>query len=148
MDKQWHPKQLIEKNMRATAFILSISMLLLSCGHDETADIKPDFTLSADEIVGEFLDDAQAANAKFNDKVVQVNGAIMELNKTDGKITGVKISSDEFNIVNCTFQEPIDPQFLPENVITVKGVCSGFLGDSESMLPGGTVELKRSSLVK
>ena len=87
-----------------------------------------------------FLDDEQAARTKYVDQVIEVSGPVMEVNKTDGKITGVKISSDEFYIVNCSFQEPVES--LSQSEITIKGVCSGFLGDSESMLPGGTLELK------
>lgn len=115
-------------------------------GHAETADEEAAFSMTSDAIVQEFLDEEQAARTKYVDKVIEVSGPVFEINKADGQITGVKLSSDEFYIVNCTFQNPMD-ELTGEN-IKVKGVCSGFLGDSESMLPGGTVELKRSAIVK
>jgi hypothetical protein len=115
-------------------------------GHDETADVEAAFSLSADAIVQEFLDDEAAASAKYIDQVIEVSGPVFEIVKADGHISGVKISSDEFAIVNCTFQS--SPEAMTEGEIKIKGVCSGFIGDSESMLPGGTVELKRGALVK
>ena len=127
----------------------TIALLTFSaCGHDDTADEEPAYTLTADQIVNEFLDDAAAANQKFNDQIVQVSGTVMELNKENGMITGVKLSEDEFNIVNCTFQHPMESHKVAGNTLTVKGVCSGFLGDASSMLPGGTVELKRAAVVE
>jgi hypothetical protein len=128
--------------------LLALTMLA-SCGHQETADESAAFTVTADAIVAEFLDNAEAANAKYNDQIIEVTGPVMELSKENGMITAIKLSSDEFNIVNATFQHPIEADQVPSSgELTVKGVCSGFLGDSESMLPGGTVELKRSALVK
>jgi len=120
---------------------------LLSCGHAETADEEAAFVVSGDEIVQSFLDNEQESGAKYIDQIIQVTGPIMELSKENGQVTSVMISSDEYNIVSCTFQNPVDLDEISGDQITVKGVCSGFLGDASSMIPGGTVELKRSSLV-
>lgn len=114
--------------------------------HDDTANVEAAYALSADAIVQEFLDDEAGASSKYIDQVVEISGPVFEIVKTDGQITGVKISSNEFALVNCTFQA--SPEFIAEETINIKGVCSGFIGDSESMLPGGTVELKRGALIK
>ena len=123
-----------------------IGVYMFNQEHSETADMEAVFSGSSDEAVQLFLDDEQAARTRYVDHVIEVSGPVMEVNKTDGKITGVKISSDEFYIVNCSFQQPVET--LNQSEITVKGVCSGFLGDPESMLPGGTLELKRSVIVQ
>lgn len=126
-----------------------IVMLVLAsgCGHDQTSSEKPAFEMTSDEIVNAFLENDSTSNAKYNDQIIQITGPVMELSKENGMVHGVKLSSDEFNIVNCTFQNPVDAAEIGGESITVKGVCSGFLGDSDSMLPGGTVELKRAALV-
>lgn len=128
---------------------LFISSLLLctACGHEETANEEAAFSLSVEEVVNAFLDDEAAANLKYNDLIIEVSGPVMELNKEVGMITGVKLSNDEFNIVNCTFQNPVESTSIQGTTLKVKGVCSGFLGDASSMLPGGTVELKRAAIV-
>ena len=112
-------------NKLTTIFFASLIIGLASCGHDQTADEAPAFQLSSDEIVNDFLDDEAGANAKYNDQVVQISGPVMELSKENGQVLGVKLSSDEFNIVNCTFQHPIDAGAITRNEITVKGktVC-------------------------
>ena len=127
--------------------IIALPLALLSCGHAETADEEAAFVVSGDEIVQSFLDNEQESGAKYIDQIIQVTGPIMELSKENGQVTSVMISSDEYNIVSCTFQNPVYLDEISGDQITVKGVCSGFLGDASSMIPGGTVELKRSSLV-
>ena len=127
--------------------IIALPLALFSCGHAETADEEAVFVVSGDEIVQSFLDNEQESGAKYIDQIIQVTGPIMELSKENGQVTSVMISSDEYNIVSCTFQNPVDLDEISGDQITVKGVCSGFLGDASSMIPGGTVELKRSALV-
>ncbi len=127
--------------------LFAVPFVLLSCGHSEMADEEAAYAVSGDEIVQAFLDNEQESSAKYIDQIIQVSGPIMELSKENGQVTAVMISSDEYNIVSCTFQHPLSPDDISGDQITVKGVCSGFLGDASSMIPGGTVELKRSSLV-
>jgi len=127
--------------------IVILPLTLISCGHSETADEEAAYRVSGDEIVRSFLDNEQKSSAKYIDQIIEVSGPIMELAKENGQVTAVMISSDEYNIVSCTFQHPINPEEIAGDQITVKGVCSGFLGDASSMIPGGTLELKRSSLV-
>ena len=89
-------------------------------GHDETADATAAFVSTSDDIVGEFLDDLPGSTVKYVDKVIEISGPVFEVMKTDG---------------------------IPEGEITVKGVVSGFNGDADSMLPGGTLELNRAVVV-
>ena len=131
----------------AIAIGVAVAMYVFR-GHEETADVEPAFTVTCDNLVQEFLDDETAATAKYVEQVVQVSGPVLELTKTDGNVTGVKIATDEFYVVNASFQEAISAESIPEGTLNVKGIVSGFLGDPESMLPGGTVELKRSALVQ
>jgi len=136
--------------MRIITLLFALSLALLtSCGHSETSEMEAAYTMTSDEIVNAFLEDGDAAFKKYTDQIVQISGPIMELQKENGKVIGIKLSSDEFNIVNGSLQETIDPSALDGSMgdVTIKGVCSGFLGDEDSMLPGGTVELKRVAVV-
>lgn len=140
-------KKLIPILILAAAIGFGIGTYLFSKGHDETADIEAAFSMTADNAVQEFLDDQTASAAKYIDQVIEISGPVMDIEKTDGKVTGVKISSDDMYVVSCTFQNPMEASEISDN-ITVKGVCSGFNGDAESMMPGGVLELKRASIVK
>ncbi len=141
-------KKLIPILILTAAIGFGIGTYLFSKGHDETADIEAVFSMTADNAVQEFLDDQTASAAKYIDQVIEISGPVMgEPEKTDGKITAVKISSDDMYVVSCSFQNPLETAELADN-ITVKGVCSGFNGDAESMMPGGVLELKRAILIK
>jgi hypothetical protein len=140
-------KKLIPILILTAAIGFGIGTYLFSKGHDETADIEAAFSLTADNAVQEFLDDQTASAAKYIDQVIEISGPVMDIEKTDGKITAVKISSDDMYVVSCSFQNPLETAELADN-ITVKGVCSGFNGDAESMMPGGVLELKRAILIK
>jgi uroporphyrinogen-III decarboxylase len=140
-------KKLIPILILTAAIGFGIGTYLFSKGHDETADIEAAFSMTADNAVQEFLDDQTASAAKYIDQVIEISGPVMDIEKTDGKVTGVKISSDDMYVVSCTFQNPMEVSEIAGN-ITVKGVCSGFNGDAESMMPGGVLELKRASIVK
>lgn len=140
-------KKLIPVLIIAAALGFGIGYYLFSKGHDETADMEAAFSMTSDDAVQEFLDDEVATSAKYIDQIIEISGEVYDIEKTDGKVTGVKISSDEMYVVSCTFQAPVEASEISDN-IKVKGVCSGFNGDSESMLPGGVVELKRASIVK
>lgn len=115
--------------------------------HDSTADIMAAHSVSVDGIIADFLADEPGASTKYIEQVIEVSGPVLEVIKVDGKVAGVKLGSDEFNLVNCSFQDTTELADMPSTLV-VKGVCSGFMGDAESMLPGGTVELKRAVIVQ
>lgn len=115
--------------------------------HDETADMEAAHKLNCEEIVQEFLDDETASTAKFVDQVVEINGPVLEIERTNQQITSMKISMDELYVVNVTLQNPFEGSLEENAEVVVKGICSGFIGDPESMLPGGVVEIKRGTII-
>lgn len=123
----------------------AIGFYMFSKEHDETADLEAAFSVTSDQIVQEFLDDQEAASKKYIDQVIEVSGPVYELVKTDQKITGIKLAKDELYLVNASLQTPMSE--VSQEELTIKGICAGFLGDSESMLPGGTLELSRATIV-
>lgn len=135
--------------MNKIASVIILAILLTACGHSDTANEEAAFVMNTDEIVNAFLNDEAGATKKYADQVIQITGTVMELVKENGQITGIKLSADEFNIVSGSLQNPLSVEEIQpiDGQVTIKGICSGFNGDLESMLPGGTVELKRVTLV-
>lgn len=86
-------------------------------------------TISAKTIVKEFQINEAAANAKYLNKAVEVNGEIAEV-KTDqtGNFTITLKSDDAFANVFCTLKAG-SMQPKAGTTITVKGICTGFLSD-------------------
>lgn len=95
-------------------------------------DIKPAFTLSAAELYSAFKRDEKKANERFLKKVIQVKGAVDNMQVTDSAISLLLQSGDDMGGVNCLVRrEKVAKQSPPLNgsVISVKGKCVGFLMD-------------------
>ncbi|HYX07625.1 MAG TPA: hypothetical protein VE912_12925 [Bacteroidales bacterium] len=91
---------------------------------------QPDFTLSASDLLDDFTFDEAAANQKYYEKIVQVNGKIVALEKGDqGKYTLVLY--DSMSGIRCLLNdqtsEKMDTvQIKPGIKITVKGNYAGY----------------------
>jgi len=91
----------------------------------------PSFTLEAKVLYYEYNNDEELSNQKFADKVIQVNGKIVELS-----IEGYQISvvlNDEMEGISCALdsltidqnKSVINTLKIGDN-ITLKGKCDGF----------------------
>ncbi|MFL9482035.1 OB-fold protein [Chitinophagaceae bacterium LWZ2-11] len=85
--------------------------------------------VTASAIVQDYMSNETAANAKYNNKAVEVSGDVVEVKKNeDGKSTVTLRSGDSFSNVYCTLKEAA-PVLSTGDKITVKGICTGFLSD-------------------
>lgn len=139
--------------------IIFIAILVLAAGaigymvynysmreHEETAEAAAAFSLTHEAILEEFMQDQTAASAKYIGQIVEITGPVMKIDKSEGKVTGVQLSSDESSVVSCTFQNPEDETKL-SGTVTIKGEVAGFDFDPESMIPEPSLQLNRSALV-
>lgn len=99
---------------------------------ESTADLKISFTKSATQIVQEFEKNEITANTLYNDKVLAINGKIVQINITDTTqqiiLAGVVSSGG----VVCDFESNQRAQLKELKVgseIKVVGVCTGYLMD-------------------
>ena len=91
---------------------------------------KPDITITAAKLAADYEANEQAADSLYLGKVIQVRGMV----------TGILVSADEtkinletgspMNMIICSIEKgkPIGNAKTGEEV-TIKGLCSGFLGD-------------------
>lgn len=113
--------------------------------HKDTAKLKPDYTVSAAGLLGEFSNNEEASNRKYWDKVILVKGMVKELVKDDKGFYSVALGDTaSMSSVRCS----IDSLHSAEaaglqrgNLVSVKGICSGFNSDE---LLGSDVILVRS----
>jgi hypothetical protein len=98
------------------------------------AKTSPDFTLSADSLFAEYQLNEQAANTKFLEKILLVNGTVDHPNfENPAEPNIVLIASDGEGTVTCGFK----PEYLASiqkliagDKITIKGQCKGLTGDA------------------
>src|ERR1044072_762183 len=85
--------------------------------------------ITASAIFDSFSADEGKANSRYLNKAVQVTGEITEVKKNQaGQVVVYLKSGDPMFGVNCTFKKDPGP-LQKNNVITFKGVCTGYLSD-------------------
>ncbi|MDB4286343.1 OB-fold putative lipoprotein [bacterium] len=89
---------------------------------------KADITLPASQLFDEYEADEAAADAKYLNNIIEVEGVVESVNPTDegGATVMIKNESDMFG-VSCAFLK--NPEFIPGQNVTVRGNCTGFLMD-------------------
>lgn len=100
--------------------------------HQSIAKEKPEFSVSAAQLVSDFEKNETEANQKYNGKVVEITGPISEkATDPEGKLS-VTIAGAEIAGVNCQ----IDPEFTSKltnaqegETLRLKGICTGILMD-------------------
>jgi hypothetical protein len=115
----------------------------------DTTTRKPHFTVQAQDFINEFQKDLKAANAKYTEKIVVVNGVVSELESADTTIN-VKIAdtaTGSYAIFAFQEQHLAEAKQLKEgDQVSIKGSCSG--GAYSSILEAYFITFKRCALNK
>ncbi len=116
----------------------------------DTSNRKAAYSVNANELIKEFLDNDSAANAKYADKIITVNGTVSELESPDSSTVNVKfVDSTSGSYIIFAFQE----QHLEEgkslktgDTVSIKGSCSGSI--YSDILETTSITFKRAALNK
>lgn len=113
----------------------------------DTKDREAAFTVSALDFIREFTRDADAANAKYRDQIVALNGVVSEVELADTTLNVKFIDPETGSLAIFAFQQ----QHLAEaktvkagDSISIKGSCSG--GVFSEILEVHKIDFKRSTL--
>ncbi len=113
--------------------------------HKDTSRLRPDYSLPATQLISEFESGEQAANKKYWDKVIRVEGLVKELARDDRGFYSVVLGdTSSMSSVRCSFDSThsAEASQLKTGIrVAVKGICSGFNADE---LLGSDVVLVRS----
>lgn len=98
----------------------------------ESLKDKPaELCVSADSLFAMYETDELASNAKFLDKVIEVNGKVQSVNTdTSGLSLTLQTGSGMFGVI-CKLEDKSTPEtsFNVGQDIRLKGQCSGYLMD-------------------
>ena len=129
----------MQKKMLVFAGIVLCLLILAATGfywyqkpRASLANVRPAYTISAKELYNAFQQNEQKANQQYMGKVIQVKGAVDNVQVTDSTLSILLIAPDEMGGVNCNIaKSKKGQQALPTKgaVIQVKGKCVGFLMD-------------------
>jgi hypothetical protein len=95
--------------------------------------------LSAQSLYDAFKTNENDANVKYLDKTIQLTGevALVSTNQ-DGKTVVDFKTNDPMVVINCTFKD--NPGVLkPGEIITFKGICTGYIPDANVVINEGVL---------
>lgn len=90
-------------------------------------DVNADYEMTADELYSAFETNEKEALKKYEGKVIQLSGKIVEIKKSE-KGTNLTLEAEDAMLggVNCTFAQ-LDEELKEGESIRLKGRCQGFL---------------------
>ncbi|HNT22072.1 MAG TPA: hypothetical protein PKL70_16665 [Saprospiraceae bacterium] len=100
--------------------------------HLDIASAGPAASLTASELLAEYQSDESAANAKYLNKVISINGVIEAVSKEADQVSIRLATEDVMATVICNldpFSSHAETEFVTGRNINLKGVCSGILTD-------------------
>lgn len=128
---------------------LAVVYYLFTLKFDDTSDVKADFTVNALSLIDEFAKDNKAANLKYSEKIVTVNGRVSEIEAADTTVNLKFTDTTTGNYAIFAFQQndaTAVKAIKAGDSVTVKGSCSG--GNFSEILETTYITFKRSALIK
>lgn len=123
--------------------------LIFSEKFEDTRKQKADFTLTAGDLISEFQQNDSAANKKYAEKIVLVNGKIAETEAADTTINIKMIDTLTGSYIIFAFQEQHikeAKQLKEGDTVSIKGSCSG--GSYSKILETEFISFKRCAINK
>jgi len=118
-------------------------------GHDKTADVKSAYTVSAQNLINEFVANVNAANTKYKEQFVTVNGRASVVESPNDSTATIQMTDPSGSYVIFSFEEASVKEAKTIKVgdsISVKGSFSG--GEYSDILSVTYITFKRAILNK
>lgn len=116
----------------------------------DTNDREAAYTVNALDFIREFHANDSAANTKYRDKIITVNGTVSAVEPADSATMNIKfVDTTTGSYVIFAFQEQhvAEAKTVKEgDVVSIKGSCSG--GTFSEILGVEKIDFKRSALNK
>ena len=122
---------------------------LFSLKYDDTATVKADFTVNAIDFIKEFKQDMTAANTKYSEKIIVVNGTVsaIETADTTANIKMIDTTNGAYIIFAFQQQHLMEAKAMKEGqAVSIKGSCSN--GAFSNILEAEYITFKRCAVNK
>jgi hypothetical protein len=113
----------------------------------DTLDEKSAFTVNAQDFIREFEKDDKAANTKYSEQIITVNGRVGAIEPVDSTINIKFIDTTTSSYIIFAFQEQhLDKvrKLAVGDSVSIKGSCSG--GIQSEILGNEAISFKRCAL--
>lgn len=125
-----------------------IAWYIFTDSFKDTANEKPAYIVNAIDLISEFKKNDSAANKKYSEQIITVNGKITSIEAADTTVN-LKITNPEGSYILFAFQQKdmAAAKAVKEgDSVSIKGSCSG--GSYSEILETEYITFKRCSLNK
>lgn len=117
----------------------------------DLASVEADYTVQATDLANEFMTNDSAADSKYRNKILSVQGVVKGVDKAEGDCTIVLgDTTDMAPSVRCMLDSThtaLGTAFKKGDKVVIKGAITGFKKDETGLL-GSDVELNRCVIDK
>lgn len=114
---------------------MSIAIYMFNKPKRNIAKTKPEYIVSADQLLTEYSKNEQAANAKYlsesGGKVIQVSGIIAEIDQQGDTALNISLKGQsDSKRINCSMEKTNIPgatSLKAGEKVAIKGECTGYL---------------------
>ena len=112
---------------------VAIGLYMYNKPHQNISKAKADLEMTAPELFSDFENDETAANTRYLDKIVAIEGVVKAVTKDENGMTSVTLEagSDMFGVI-CQlddFSKHKRSDFQEGEKVKFKGICTGVLMD-------------------
>ena len=128
---------------------VAVIWYLFNLKYDDTATVKPDYTVNANDFIKEFRQNMTNANKKYSEKIIVVNGTIsaIEAADTTANIKMIDTTNGAYIIFAFQQQHLNEAKAMKEGEkVSIKGSCSN--GSFSNILETEYITFKRCAVNK
>lgn len=128
---------------------VAVIWYLFNLKYDDTATVKPDYTVNANDFIKEFRQNMTNANKKYSEKIIVVNGTISQIEAADttANIKMIDTTSGAYIIFAFQQQHLNEAKAMKEGEkVSIKGSCSN--GSFSNILETEYITFKRCAVNK
>ena len=107
-------------------------LYLFNKEHPDLTKLKPDFSITAEQLINEVETDELKASERYQDKILEVSGQVAHVNIADDSTVSVTLMNEnQFAGVICALSREKELKEIPEigDELLIRGTFSGILMD-------------------
>ena len=115
--------------------LMTMTMMLkyIYSGDTNIRNENTEVAISSEVLMDDFHQDEDAANKKYKEKVIEVDGVVKEVTFLNNRNTVILYGANNNSYILCDMasgQEEAIKSLQPGQSVKVKGICKGFLKDA------------------
>lgn len=117
--------------------------------YKSTDNVKADYTISATDLLNEFIKNDSLANVRYMEKILVVNGNVSQIERTSDSTTNIRFDDPSGSYIVFSFDKEQYNEvkdIKPGTPVSLKGSCSGSI--FSEILETTAISFKRSTINK